>query len=268
MKYYLHDCNSFNDDKISELFLKFGYEGLGLFYTILERIGSQEKPIKTLVLKSQLQVGRRLEKCWMFMEEIKLISSNNGETFNERILSYSETYRVKKEKNREKISEWRKNQTVTENVTSYELFSNPSKVNESKVKVNNKANAFVADAATKVSKVDYEKLLEQQEGKELKEVVMAMKEFLLKKPTFFDPYMDYWNIAVEGSSIPKVKSGNDSRVRKLKTRISESDFDFVEIIKIIKSNTKLKTESPWFGFDWVFENQTNYVKILEGNYNG
>ena len=51
MKYYLHDSNSFNDEKITELYLEYGYEGLGLFYTILEKLALQEKPIKTKVLK-------------------------------------------------------------------------------------------------------------------------------------------------------------------------------------------------------------------------
>jgi len=81
MKYFLHDCNSFNDDKVSELFLNFGYEGLGLFYTILERIGAQEKPIKTIVLKNQLNVGKKLDKCWLFMEEIGLIKLSDGKTW-------------------------------------------------------------------------------------------------------------------------------------------------------------------------------------------
>jgi len=70
MKYFLHDSNAFNDEKITELFLNFGYEGLGLFYTILEKLASQEKPIKTIVLKAQLKVGKKLEKCWLFMEQI------------------------------------------------------------------------------------------------------------------------------------------------------------------------------------------------------
>ena len=61
MKYYLHDANSFNDEKITELYINFGYEGLGLFYTLLEKIALQEKPIKTAVLKKQLNVGKRLE---------------------------------------------------------------------------------------------------------------------------------------------------------------------------------------------------------------
>ena len=62
MKYFLHDSNAFNDEKITELYINFGYEGLGLFYTILEKLAGQEKPVKTLVLKKQLNVGKKLEK--------------------------------------------------------------------------------------------------------------------------------------------------------------------------------------------------------------
>jgi hypothetical protein len=77
MKYYLHDTSAFDDEKVSELYINFGYEGVGLFFVILEKIGKQEKPVKTIVLKKQLNVGKKLEKCWNFMEEIGLISSNN-----------------------------------------------------------------------------------------------------------------------------------------------------------------------------------------------
>jgi hypothetical protein len=136
MKYFLHDTNSFDDEKITELYLKFGYEGLGLFYTTLEKIGKQEKPVKTTVLKAQLKVGKRLEKCWKFMEEIGLLSSNNGDTFNKQLLNFSEKYQIKKEKNKIKVAEWRKNQEDKENVTSYVPVSNPPKVNKSKVKEN------------------------------------------------------------------------------------------------------------------------------------
>lgn len=134
MKYFLHDSNSFNDEKITELYLEFGYEGLGLFYTILEKLALQEKPIKTIVLKHQLNVGKKLEKCWKFMEEIDLISTNNGETFNKQLLNFSEKYQIKKEKNAKRIAEWRENQLVSENVTDYKNVSNTPKIKESKVK--------------------------------------------------------------------------------------------------------------------------------------
>lgn len=133
MKYFLHDSNSFNDEKITELYLNFGYEGLGLFYTALEKLANQEKPIKTNVLKSQLKVGKKLEKCWSFMENLGILSSNNGETFSKQLLNFSQKYQIKKEKNKEKIKQWRENQLVVENVASYEPIRNSSKVNKSKV---------------------------------------------------------------------------------------------------------------------------------------
>jgi hypothetical protein len=134
MKYYLHDSNAFNDEKISELYINFGYEGLGLFYTLLEKFAQQEKPIKTVVLKSQLNVGKKLNKCWEFMETLGLICSNNGESFNESLLKFSEKYQIKNENNRKRIAQWRENQDVTKNVTHYESVRNIDKVKKSKVK--------------------------------------------------------------------------------------------------------------------------------------
>ena len=141
MKYYLHDTSSFDDEKITLLYLEFGYEGLGLFYTTLEKIGKQEKPINTIALKSQLKVGKRLNKCWKFMEQIELIHSKNGETFNEQLLNISEKYQIKKEKNREKVSQWRERQKDVKDVTSNVPVRNQPKVKESKVKESKEDNS-------------------------------------------------------------------------------------------------------------------------------
>lgn len=149
MKYFLHDTNSFQDEKITELFIQHGYEGLGLFYTILEKLAMQEKPVKTIVLKKQLSVGKKLEKVWSFLEEIELIYSNNGETFNENILKFSEKYQIKKEKTKERVSQWRDNQRDSENVTRYNDVRNDPKVKESKVNINKESSSEVfADATT------------------------------------------------------------------------------------------------------------------------
>jgi rubrerythrin len=149
MKYYLHDSNSFNDEKITELYLEYGYEGLGLFYTILEKLALQEKPIKTKVLKHQLNVGKKLDKVWEFIEQIDLISTNNGETFNKQLLNFSKKYQVSKEKNAKRISEWRDNQAVSENVTRSEHVRNADKVKESKVK----------ESKVNISKVSFSEML-------------------------------------------------------------------------------------------------------------
>jgi hypothetical protein len=139
MKYYLHDTNSFQDEKITALYQKFGYEGLGLFYTFLEKIAAQEQPINTDVLKFQLKVGKKLEKCWNFMESIGLLSSNNGETFNKQLLNFAGTYQIKSEKNRKKVAEWREKQKDIKNVTGNEPIRNTPKVKESKVKESKEA---------------------------------------------------------------------------------------------------------------------------------
>jgi len=130
--------------------MAFGYEGLGLFYTALEKFAQQEKPIKTNVLKRQLNIGKKLEKCWSFMESIGLISSNNGESFNKQLLKFSENYKIKKEKSAERLKQWRENQQVTENVTHFKQVRNASKVKiskvkESKVKVNEIINPTLED---------------------------------------------------------------------------------------------------------------------------
>jgi len=183
MKYFLHDSNSFNDEKITELYLEFGYEGLGLFYTILEKLALQEKPIKTIVLKHQLNVGKKLEKCWTFMEEIDLISSNNGETFNKQLLNFSEKYQVKKEKNAKRIAEWRENQQVSEDVTRYEHVSNTPKVNKSKVKeskVNNIEDFeyFWATYNKKIDRVKCEKIWNKLSLDEIQKITSTVSQYV------------------------------------------------------------------------------------------
>jgi hypothetical protein len=107
MKYFLHDTSAFSDEKITMLYMKFGYEGVGLFFTILERIAQQEKPMAESVLKMQLNIKKRLEKQLNFMYEIDLLTIKEGEVFNENLLEFSKKYQIKKEKTRKRVSDWR-----------------------------------------------------------------------------------------------------------------------------------------------------------------
>jgi len=134
MKYYLHDTNARNDEKVTMLFIEYGYEGVGLFYAILEVLASQEKPVSEMVLKSQLKIKKKLEKQLCFMYKIEILSLKNGDVFNENLLNFSEKYQIKKEKTRKKVSEWREKQADKKVVTDYVPISNHRKVNKSKVK--------------------------------------------------------------------------------------------------------------------------------------
>ena len=71
------------------------------------------------------------------MEEIGIISSSNGESFNKELLKFSEKYQIKKEKNAKRVADFRARQ---ENVTHYVSVSNAPKVKLSKVKLNKGIN--------------------------------------------------------------------------------------------------------------------------------
>lgn len=70
---------------------------------------------------------------------------------------------------------------------------------------------------------------------------------------------------------PKVTVITDKRKEKLNTRLKEDAFanNYIEIFNIIAKTDFLKGENDtgWKAdFDWVIENDTNYVKIMEGKY--
>lgn len=227
MKYFLHDTSAFEDEKISELFIHFGYEGIGLFFTTLEKLAKQEKPVKTEVLKHQLKVGKKLEKCWKFMEEIGLISSINGETFNEQLLNFSEKYKIKKEKNAKKISEWREKQSNTKNVTSYEHICNQPKVKESKEEEINSSSSVV----------DYNFILDSYH-------------------TFCDRLSKVSKLSDER------KKHINARIREFDIDTVVTVFKKVGNSSFLNGDNDRRWKAD---FDWIF-NPTNFLKILEGKY--
>lgn len=144
------------------------------------------------------------------------------------------------------------------------------------VNVINRANALTVAKPPEVNqqelKNEFKELIVGITGKELKIVVAELKTFISdKKPEFIEPYQEYWNLFAENYQLPEIKVINDARFRKFKTRVREPDFDFLKVLEKIKCSKQLRGQSDssngWkVTFDWVFENQSNYVKILEGNY--
>lgn len=86
------------------------------------------------------------------------------------------------------------------------------------------------------------------------------------KPDFIDPYVDYWNLFATEKGFAKVEAISDSRRKKFKVRIKEPTFNFCAILFKAGKSEFICTEGNWFTFDWVLENDKNYLKVLEGNY--
>ena len=80
--------------------------------------------------------------------------------------------------------------------------------------------------------------------------------------------IDMFNKEFEGL-LPKVVKLTNSRKKAIKNRIAEnSKEDVIKVFNNVKSSDfLLGKEKDWAcNFDWIF-NSSNFVKILEGNYN-
>lgn len=82
---------------------------------------------------------------------------------------------------------------------------------------------------------------------------------------------DEWNVTVAGLTLPAVRDRTPTRTQLVKARIAQYSLeDFVTVFGKVKASDFLagRTER-WKGatFDWVMK-RSNFVKILEGNYDG
>ena len=89
----------------------------------------------------------------------------------------------------------------------------------------------------------------------------------------YNKVIELWNSTCGGlGNIPKVKSLNEERNRKIRLRIKELGLNYMErlneLFTKISSSPFLKGQmGNWNAtFDWVFENETNIQKIFDGNY--
>lgn len=110
-----------------------------------------------------------------------------------------------------------------------------------------------------------EKLKEQYHstGRDKKNVFEFIRD---NRPDFIEPYVDLWNLFAKEKSFAVVSVINDARRKKFKVRIKEPAFKFLEILKKAGLSEFICTEGKWFSFDWIIENGSNYLKVIEGNY--
>lgn len=86
-----------------------------------------------------------------------------------------------------------------------------------------------------------------------------------QQPKEPEPYIDFWNMFAKEKGFPTVQTLNAARKRKLRIRIGEKAFDYMKILYKAGQSEFIRSKS-FFTFDWMIENETNYVKIMDGNY--
>lgn len=90
------------------------------------------------------------------------------------------------------------------------------------------------------------------------------------KDVDFDAIVDMYH--TECKNYPRVVRLSDARKNKIRIRVEEMNGDLTilqDIFKKMEASKFLRGDNPkgWKAtFDWVFENEKNWVKIYEGNY--
>jgi hypothetical protein len=90
-------------------------------------------------------------------------------------------------------------------------------------------------------------------------------------PPDFQETLDVWNNFASKYNLNKIIKLSSKRLSSIKNRMNEKEFDLVKILGLISSSPFLKGENQqgWkVDFDFVFCSKNNYLKILEGKYNG
>lgn len=104
--YFQHDYNARNDDKVLEMRQKFGAEGYGIFWMLLETMAENENGLinSKLLGGLSLNYGIPTQKLKAVIDEcvrVKLFQKKGTNYFSKRILTYKQL--------RKKISEDGKN---------------------------------------------------------------------------------------------------------------------------------------------------------------
>ena len=86
-----------------------------------------------------------------------------------------------------------------------------------------------------------------------------------------DELLRYWNSAMEGRVISKLKQITEKRAKFVKIRLS--NFTPEDIFKVIDKaaisdflNGRVGNRGFTANFDWIFENESHFIKVLEGRY--
>lgn len=84
----------------------------------------------------------------------------------------------------------------------------------------------------------------------------------------FNSLLEQWNTFSKENKLAFIKEITTSRKEKLNKRIKEN-FNLETIFVAIKESSFLRGNNPknWkVNFDWLIENDKNWLKVIEGNY--
>lgn len=232
-----------------------------LFLTILSYVNDENPVIENLLVDIafepiKLQLKRDLQKY----EGTKDAKSLNGRIgnlkryhldiynrFNNNELTIDEAEELAKSR-KPSLSEISDNST-SQNVASVAVTDT---VTVTDTVIKKEANAYASQIA------EYSEII-----KDKKHICQFITN---RKPKFINPFVDLWNIFAGENEFTTVTKINDTRKKIFRTRIRDESFDFITVLSIAKKCEFILEGRHWFTFDWIFKNDSNYLKVIEGKF--
>ena len=288
--YFPHDYNSRNDEKIKFLIRKHGMLGYGLFWSIVEDLYNNANALR--IDYDGIAFDHRVDA-----ELVKSVINDFGlfEFDGDNFGSFSIERRLNERNAKSKkalesaLSRWDK---VRNNANSLkndanalrtECEGNAIKERKGKeIKEINTPNGVVPlnpktkDLLKKENKQDWYDLENRLEfigddqpnaEKKAQAQRIAIKQFIdTKKPKYPEPYFLAYRFFASKEGIPIPETLSESRKKKLLVRLKEDAFDFYAILEGIHGSKFCKGDNNrnWtVDWDWIVENDSNYIKIIE-----
>lgn len=243
--WFPHDSNARNDEKLLAVRMRLGIEGYGLYFMILERLRDETDYMSVTdynVIAFDFRSSSEQVKAvvcdfglFQFTEDGKHFYS---ESLNERMIPVENSRRQRSEAGKKSAEERAKN-------------------NDRSTTVENEVN----DRCQKIQQRREEKIREDNND-------VSIDTSMAKIP--FEEILSLFNQTC--ASLPKVLKLSPSRKEKVKLRYQEMGMNIntlQTVFEKVESSAFCKgtNERGWVAsFDWIFENDRNWMKIIEGKY--
>ncbi len=277
--YFSHDYTSRSDQKIKNLLVKHGFKGYGIFWAIVEDLYMNANAMRTHYDSIAYDLRTDEETVYSIINDFDLFQISNGyfssNSIKKRLLEREE----KSSKARNSANaRWHANASEKDaNALRPESDRNPikeRKVKESKEVSNPIGLLGILDSTEAVMDLkkkyaDLEKKL-VDEGADAISAFTCLKEFINEhRPIFPEPYIAVWNIFASKYEFSRVEKINEVRRTKIRARVQDKHFDFIKILDKIRTSKQVTQPGNWpwkVNFDHIIENDSNYVKIIEGQW--
>lgn len=298
--YFSHDCNARRDPKMIALRSIYGSEGYGWWWILVEILREQngykiDITKKFAFASIAAELGTTKEKAQEFVEccldELDLLKTDNAFIWSESLLKRMSVLDEKRKRLSERgkkgaeITNLKKlensaqanatvgtSETQAKDVAAYGsqdehqaslTVGKQSKQSKESIESKDSPGSNEPETVPPLSDEDAQlKGIYAQVPKDSKSIVAFIKDH---QPRFILPFADLWNLFAAHYKLPQVAKINNSRQRKFKKRIADKGFDFPAVIKRA-SQSDFLMQGRWFTFDWIIENDTNYQKVIEGQY--